>query len=73
MSLFTTADRDAVKAAYVAALTSGYASVSIAGETVTSHNPDVFAKLLDRIQADLAGSSNSCGIRIRQGVPGGCG
>lgn len=73
MAIWTTADRDAVKAAYLLAVTGNVASVTIAGETVQSHDPDVFAKLLDRIQADLGVGNASCGIRMRQGVPGGCG
>ena len=73
MAIFTTAERDTVKAAYIAAVTTGFASVNIGGQTVESHDPKVFADLLDRIQADLATGGVSCGIRMRQGVPGGCG
>lgn len=72
-TIWTTADRDAVKAAYLTALTEGFASVTVAGQTVQSHDPDKFAKLLDRIQSDLAGAGGNSGMRILQLKPGGCG
>jgi hypothetical protein len=73
MAIWTTADRDAVKAAYLTAVTGGLGSVTVAGQTVQSHDPKVFADLLDRIQADLASSLPRGGIRVVQLVPGGCG
>lgn len=73
MAIWTTADRDAVKAAYLVAVTGGLASVSVAGQTVQSHDPKVFADLLDRIQADLASSQGRGGMRLVRTVPEGCG
>ena len=73
MAVFTTADRDAVKAAIVTAAVSGFASVSIAGESVQSQSLEQLYKLLGIIQADLATSQPHGGMRLTQLVPGGCG
>lgn len=73
MAVFTTADRDAVKSALITAATTGFASVSISGHAVQSFTLDQLRALLKEIQADLAGSSATGGMRITQLTPGGCG
>lgn len=73
MAIFTTTDRDNVKAAIVTAAVSGFASVTIAGETVASKSLSELMKLLEVIQADLATSQPHGGMRFTQLVPGGCG
>lgn len=73
MALFTTADRDAVKAALIEAATSGVASCTVQGHSVTGRSVDELKKLLDMIQQDLAAGTALGGMRIRQLVPGGTG
>lgn len=73
MAVFTTADRYAVKAAIITAATTGFASVTIAGETVQSQSLSDLYKLLGIIQADLASANSQGGMKITQLVPGGCG
>lgn len=73
MALFTTADRDAVKAALVELAVSGVASVTVGGHTVVAQDPDKLKKLLADIQQDLAAASGTGGMRFRQLVPGGTG
>lgn len=53
MALFTTADRDAVKSALITAATDGVASVTVAGQTVTSKTVAELRSLLDMILADI--------------------
>lgn len=73
MALFTTADRDAVKAALIEAAVSGVASCTVQGHTVTGRTVKELQELLDYIQSNLAASSTGGGMRIRQLVPGGTG
>lgn len=73
MAVFTTTDRDNVKAAIVEAAVNGFATVTIAGETVTAKPLADLMKLLDIIQADLATAQPHGGMRITQLTPGGCG
>lgn len=73
LAIFTTTDRDNVKAAIVTAAVSGYASVTVAGQTVQSRSLADLTKLLELIQADLASGTSLGGMRIRQLVPGGTG
>lgn len=73
MALFTTADRDAVKTALIEAVTSGVASVSVAGQSVQSYTLSDLQKLLAYINEDLATAGTHGGMRIRQMVPGGTG
>jgi hypothetical protein len=73
MALFTTADRDAVKTALIEAATSGVASCTVQGHTVTGRTVDELRSLLDYIQADLASSKPHNGMRFSQLVPGGTG
>lgn len=73
MAIFTTADRDAVKTAIVEAATTGFASVTVQGQTTAMKSLDELYRLLQIIQSDLASDQNQAGLRIRQLVPGGCG
>jgi hypothetical protein len=73
MALFTTADRDAVKAALIEAATSGVASCTVQGHAVTGRTVDELKSLLDYIQQDLASTKNHGGMRFTQLVPGGTG
>ena len=73
MAIFTTADRDAVKAAIVTAAVSGFASVTVNGQTVQSKTLAELQSLLVMIQQDLATANPMGGMRVSQLVPGGCG
>lgn len=73
MAIFTTADRDAVKAAIVTAAVDGFASVTVQGQTTTLKPLAELQQLLQVIQSDLAGGQSLGGFRVRQAVPGGCG
>jgi len=75
MALFTTADRDAVKLALITAATTGFASVSIAGQAVQTYSLDQLRKLLEMMQADVAIDAPGAqgGMRVKQFVPGGTG
>jgi len=75
MSLFTTADRDAIKAAMVTFATQGFATVTVGGQTVGVKTLDELRRMLDMIQADLAAAnSNSLmGMRFRKTIPPGAG
>jgi tRNA A37 methylthiotransferase MiaB len=70
MAIFTTTDRDNVKAALITAATEGVASVSVAGQSVQAYNLDQLRKLLEYILADLATENTHGGMRLRQMVPG---
>lgn len=72
-AIFTTADRDAVKAAIVEAATDGFASVTIGGQTTAVKSLDELRRILEMIQADLASAASHSGLRIKQLVPGECG
>jgi hypothetical protein len=69
MALFTEADRDAIKAAYLTAMVEGIASASIGGQTVTGWNADQWLKALNSIQQDLANENALGGMRIRKTIP----
>lgn len=73
MAIFTTTDRDNVKAAIVTAAVSGFASVTIAGETTQPQPLEKLMALLATINADLASAQPHGGMRITQLGPGGCG
>jgi len=73
MALFTTADRDAVKAALIEAATSGVASCTVQGHTVQGRTVEELRSLLDYIQQDLATANGHGGMRLTQLVPGGTG
>lgn len=73
MAIFTTTDRDNVKAAIVTAAVAGFATVSVQGQQVIRMPLADLLRLLEVIQNDLAGCQTLGGLRIRQGVPGGCG
>lgn len=73
MAVFTTADRDAVKAALITAATTGFASVSVAGQAVTSYNLDQLRSLLKEIQSDLASGTPSNALRFTKLIPPGGG
>ena len=73
MALWTTADRDTIKAAILTAIVEGVASVSIGGQSVQTYSLDQLRKMLEMIQADLATSGNSMGWKIRKLVPPGGG
>lgn len=77
MAIFTTADREAVKTALITAATTGFASVSLAGQAVTTYTLDQLRSLLKEIQSDLAGdvleSGNVIPFRMVKTVPPGAG
>lgn len=73
MAIFTTTDRDNVKAAIVTAAVNGFASVTIAGETTAVKPLSELMDLLKVIQQDLATSQPHGGMRLTQLVPGECG
>jgi hypothetical protein len=73
MALFTTADRDAVKAAMVELAVSGVASVSVGGQTVTATSLDQLRKLLEMIQGELAEPETGFGMRMVKTIPPGAG
>lgn len=73
MAVFTTADRDAVKAAIITAATTGIASVTVGGQTVTKMTLDQLLALLERINADLASDQSHLGLRMTQLIPPGAG
>ena len=73
MALFTTADRDAVKAAMLRAATEGIASVTIGGQTVVNQTLDQLRQILEMINADLASDQQHLGLRMIQLVPPGAG
>lgn len=69
MSLFTTADRDAVKTAMVQLAVDGIATVSVGGQTVTVKDISQLQKLLETINADLASDQEHFGLRFIKLVP----
>ena len=75
MSIFTTADRDAVKAAIVTAAVNGFSRVTIGGQTSELKPLKELMDLLQTIQADIAAdNANSLGgMRFRKTIPPGCG
>lgn len=73
MAVFTTTDRDAVKAALITAATTGFASVSVGGQTVTSYSLEQLQKLMAMIQSDLASSYTGGGILFVKTIPPGAG
>lgn len=73
MALFTTADRDAVKAAMVTLAVEGVATVSVGGESVTARSLDELRRLLEVIQADLAADLPRGGMRMVKTIPPGAG
>ena len=73
MAIFTTADRDAVKAALITAATEGIASVAVGGQDVKAYTLEELKKILLLIQQDLASSQPRGGMRIVLTKPPGCG
>lgn len=75
MALFTTSDRDLVKAALITAATTGFATVSIAGQAVTTYTLDQLRSLLKVIQEEIAADNVSgfVGMRTRKTIPPGAG
>jgi hypothetical protein len=69
MSLFTTADRDAVKTAMVELAVSGFATVTVGGQTVTVKALDELRRMLDMINADLASDQDHFGLRMVTLIP----
>lgn len=73
MALFTTTDRDNVKAAMVTLVTDGIATVTVGGQTVTVKTIDDAERLLKMINADLASDQTHFGLRMVTLVPPGAG
>lgn len=73
MALFTTTDRDAVKAAMVQFATDGIATVTVGGQTVTVKSLDEINRLLQLINSDLASDQEHFGLRMTKLVPPGTG
>jgi len=73
MALFTTTDRDNVKAAMVTFAVAGFATVIVGGQTVTVKALDELRRMLDMINADLASDQTHFGLRMVTLVPPGAG
>lgn len=73
MAIFTTADRDAVKSALIAAATDGVAEVKVGNEEAKTYTLEALTKLLNVIQQDLASARSHGGMRMVKTVPGGAG
>jgi hypothetical protein len=69
MAIFTTTDRDNVKAAMVTLAVSGFATVTVGGQTVTVKALDELRRMLDMINADLASDQTHFGLRMITLVP----
>jgi len=69
MALFTTDDRDAIKAAMVTFAVSGIATVTVGGQTVTVKSLDELRRMLDLVNADLASDQDHLGLRMIKLVP----
>lgn len=69
MALFTTDDRDAIKAALITAAVEGIASVSIAGQSVQTYTLDQLRKILEMVQAELAVPETGFGMRMVKTIP----
>lgn len=73
MAIFTTTDRDNVKTALITAATTGFASVSVAGQSVQTYALDQLRSLLKEIQNDLASGTPSGSLRFTKLIPPGGG
>ena len=78
MAVFTTTDRDNVKAALMTAAVEGVASVTVGNQLIQTFTLEQLKKLLNEIVADLAGdvspgASTRMGMRMVRTVPPGCG
>jgi hypothetical protein len=71
--IFTTADRDAIKAAMVTFATQGFATVTVGGQTVGVKSLDELRRMFDMVQADLASANSLGGMRFRKTIPPGAG
>jgi hypothetical protein len=71
MALFTTADRDSLKAALMEAAIAGTAEYTVPGRSKRLYSLKELRELLEVIQADLAADNpNSLGgMRIRKLIP----
>jgi hypothetical protein len=69
MAIFTTTDRDNVKAAMVALAVSGFATVTVGGQTVTVKALDELRRMLEMINADLASEQTHFGLKMVTLVP----
>jgi tRNA A37 methylthiotransferase MiaB len=69
MAIFTESDRDAIKTAIITAATEGIAEVTIGGQQTRAYSLDELRKLLEVVQADLAGEYTSGGIRFVKTIP----
>lgn len=73
MAIFTTTDRDNVKAALIQLAVDGVVTVSVGGQSVTTRSVDELNRLLQIIQQDLASANARCGMRMIKTIPPGCG
>lgn len=73
MAIFTTADRDAVAAAIVEAAVSGFATVTIGGQTVAKKSLSELKEVLEMINADLASEQTHFGLKQVTLIPPGSG
>lgn len=73
MAIFTTTDRDNVKAALIQLAVDGVVTVSVGGQSVTTRSVDELNRLLQIIQQDLASANARGGMRMIKTIPPGCG
>ncbi len=73
MAIFTTTDRDNIKAAMVSFAVDGFAAVTIGGQTTTVKSLDELRRMLEMVQADLASGKSHFGLRMTKLVPPGAG
>lgn len=69
MAVFTTTDRDNVKAALVKQAVDGFATTTVGGQSVTIKSLDEGLRLLAVINADLAADQEHFGLRMVTLVP----
>lgn len=72
---WTTSDLTAVETAIREAITSGVASVSVAGQSATSYTLDALRAMRAEIKGELAADNADSlgGMRIRKTIPPGAG
>ena len=71
---FSQTDLDNIDAAMVTAAVDGIASVTVAGQSVTSRSLDELRRLRSMVAAEVsADNSDATGFRLKVLKPGGCG
>ena len=73
MAIYTQADLAAVAAKYIELATSGIATVTVGGQTVTIHSLDQYDKVIAAIKADMSQSNPHYQLQMVTLVPPGAG